>query len=69
MDFKITRVYVNSLDISDTMIIMIVLCAYIHKQSMETWKYISSDFDNQGAEYEIEDNEAWTPLHCAARGG
>ena len=36
---------------------------------METWKYTSSDFDNQGAEYEIEDNEAWTPLHCAARGG
>ena len=23
----------------------------------------------QGAEYEVEDNEEWTPLHCAAHGG
>ena len=23
----------------------------------------------QGAEYEVEDSEAWTPLHCAAKGG
>lgn len=23
----------------------------------------------QGAEYEVEDNEEWTPIHCAAHGG
>ena len=26
-------------------------------------------FYGQGAEYEVEDSEAWTPLHCAAKGG